>query len=112
MAEFIRISQLLLSATEGSTGAEGLISFMPLIIIFVIFYFLLIRPQQKKQQQHKSMLGSLKRGDKVVTTGGIHGTIEGLTDTTLQLKIANQVKVTISRSAIAGLQAGEAKTEE
>ena len=112
MTEFIRLPQLLLSSAEGATGVEGLISFMPLIIIFVIFYFLLIRPQQKKQQQHKSMLDALKRGDKVITTGGIYGTIEGLTETSLQLKIANQVKITISRSAIAGLQQGESKTEE
>ena len=58
------------------------------------------------------MLQSLKRGDKVVTTGGIHGTIEGLTDTTLQLKIANQVKIKVSRSAIAGVQQGETSEEE
>jgi preprotein translocase subunit YajC len=85
---------------------------MPLVIIFVIFYFLLIRPQQKKQQDHKSMLDNLKRGDKIITTGGLYGTIEKLTETTLELKIANQVKITISRSAIAGLQQGEATTEE
>jgi preprotein translocase subunit YajC len=111
LSEFIRISYLLIGSAEGSSGAEGLISFMPLVLIFVIFYFLLIRPQQKKQQDHKSMLDSLKRGDKVITTGGLHGTIEKLTDTTLELKIASQVKITISRSAIAGLQQVEAKTE-
>jgi preprotein translocase subunit YajC len=112
LTQFIKLPQLLLSSAEGAAGAEGLISFMPLIIIFVIFYFLLIRPQQKKQQQHKAMLNELKRGDKIITTGGIYGTIEGLTDTSLQLKIANQVKVTISRSAIAGLQQVESKTDE
>jgi preprotein translocase subunit YajC len=110
LIEFWQISQRLLA--QGGTAAEGLISFMPLIIIFVIFYFLLIRPQQKKQQQHKTMLSNLKRGDKVITTGGLFGTIEGLTDTTLQLKIANQVKVTVSRSAIAGLQQQEQPTEK
>ncbi len=112
MSELIQVSHLLIGAADGSTGAEGLISFMPLVIIFVIFYFLLIRPQQKKQQSHKDMLGSLKRGDKIITTGGLHGTIEKLADTTLELKIASQVKVTLSRSAIAGLQQAEAKTEE
>ncbi|MBD3309242.1 preprotein translocase subunit YajC [candidate division KSB3 bacterium] len=85
---------------------------MPLIIIFVIFYFLLIRPQKKKQQAHRQMLDNLKRGDRVVTTGGIYGTIEGITDTTLQLKIANQVKIKVSRSSIAGLQQGEPSEEE
>lgn len=112
MSELIQVSHLLIGAAEGSAGAEGLISFMPLVIIFVIFYFLLIRPQQKKQQSHKSMLESLKRGDKIITTGGVYGTVEGLADATLQLKIANQVKITISRSAIAGLQHAESKTEE
>lgn len=112
MSELIQVSHLLIGAADGTAGAEGLISFMPLVIIFVIFYFLLIRPQQKKQQEHKSMLNSLKRGDKIITTGGLYGTIEKLTDTTLELKIANQVKITLSRSAIAGLQPAEANTTE
>jgi preprotein translocase subunit YajC len=112
LVEFLNTVDLLIGAASGGGGAEGLISFMPLILIFVIFYFLLIRPQQKKQQQHKTMLGNLKRGDKVITTGGLYGTVEGLTDTTLQLKIANQVKVKVSRSAIAGLQpSGETEDE-
>jgi preprotein translocase subunit YajC len=109
--ELMHVSHLLIGSAEGSSGAEGLISFMPLVIIFVIFYFLLIRPQQKKQQSHKTMLDSLKRGDKVITTGGLYGTIEKLTDTTLELKIASQVKITVSRSAIAGLQQAEATPE-
>jgi preprotein translocase subunit YajC len=110
--EFLSTAHLLIGAASGGGGPEGLISFMPLIVIFVIFYFLLIRPQQKKQQKHKEMLTSLKRGDKVITTGGLYGTIEGLTETTLQLKIANQVKVKISRSAIAGVQQVETTENE
>jgi preprotein translocase subunit YajC len=90
----------------------ALVQFAPLIIIFVIFYFLLIRPQQKKQQQHREMLQAVKRGDRIITTGGIYGTVEGADDTTLQLKIANQVKIKISRSAVAGLQQGEKSDEE
>ena len=112
MIEFGNTVQLLIGAAGGGGAAEGLISFMPLILIFVIFYFLLIRPQQKQKQKQKEMLNNLKRGDKVITLSGIYGTIEGLTDTTLQLKIANQVKVKISRSAIAGLQpSGETEEE-
>lgn len=111
MIEFVNSTQLLLGAAGGGDPAQGIVSFLPLIIIFVIFYFLLIRPQKKKQQEHASMLNDLKRGDKIITTGGIYGTIEGLTDTTLQLKIANQVKLTVSRSAIAGLQKGETSDE-
>ena len=112
MIEFLNSTDLLLGAAGGGDPAQGLISFMPLIIIFAIFYFLLIRPQRKKQQKHQEMLANLKRGDKIITTGGIYGTIEGLSDTTLQVKIANQVKVKISRSAVAGLQQGETSEEE
>ncbi len=113
MIEFLKTGHLLLGAASGGGDVGGLVSFMPLILIFGIFYFLLIRPQQKKQQKHKEMLGNLKRGDKIVTTGGVYGTIEGLTETTLQLKIANQVKVKVSRSAIAGTQPSEtSETEE
>lgn len=109
---FMRTSHLVIGQAGGSAGMEGLISFMPLVLIFVIFYFLLIRPQQKKQQEHKAMLNNLKRGDKIVTTGGLYGTIEKLADTTLELKIANQTKIKVSRSAVAGLQPAETTTEE
>ena len=112
MIEFLTTGHLLLGAMGSGGEPGGLVSFMPLIIIFGIFYFLLIRPQQKKQQKHRDMLGNLKRGDKIITTGGIYGTIEGLTDTTLQIKIANQVKVKVSRSAIAGLQQAETTEDE
>jgi preprotein translocase subunit YajC len=105
-------THLLIGAAGGGDPAQGLISFMPLIIIFVIFYFLLIRPQKKKQQEHKQMLENLKRGDKVITTGGIHGTIDGITDTTFQLKVANQVKITVAKSAVAGLQRSETTEEK
>ncbi len=105
-------TQLLLGAAGGGDPAQGLISFMPLIVIFVIFYFLLIRPQKKKQDAHKDMLGNLKRGDKVITTGGIYGTIEKVTDTSFDIKIANQVKVTATKSAVAGLQKSETRSEE
>jgi preprotein translocase subunit YajC len=114
LVDLSRIGYFLLAqkGATGSSGLEGLISFAPLILIFVVFYFLLIRPQQKKQQQVKDMLSNLKRGDRVITSGGMLGTIEGLTDTTVQLKIANQVKVKFLRSAIAGLQQGEPTDEE
>jgi preprotein translocase subunit YajC len=66
--------------TGGGTGGGGLGAFLPLIIIFAIFYFLLIRPQQKKSKQHKQLLTDLKKGDKVVSSGGLHGVITGLSD--------------------------------
>ncbi|MEK7237871.1 MAG: preprotein translocase subunit YajC [Nitrospirota bacterium] len=89
-------------SAPGGTGA--IFSFLPLILIFVIFYFLLIRPQSKKAKEHKTMLQNLKNGDKVITTGGIYGVIEGIEDNTMTLKIAENVKVKMSRSAVAGIR--------
>ena len=80
---------------EGS----GIVQFIPLILIFVIFYFFLIRPQQKKVKEHKAMVESLKRGDKVVTSGGITGTVERLVDNDkVEVEIAENVKVEIVKS--------------
>ncbi|MEW6409711.1 MAG: preprotein translocase subunit YajC [Nitrospirota bacterium] len=94
------------SGGQEAGGAAGFfVQMFPLILIFVIFYFLLIRPQQKKQRRHAEMLGNLKKGDKVVTSGGIYGTIEYLSQSTVTLKIADNVKVKMSRNAIAGLRA-------
>ena len=80
---------------EGS----GIGQFIRLILIFVIFYFFLIRPQQKKVKEHKAMVESLKRGDKVVTSGGITGTVERLIDNDkVEVEIAENVKVEIIKS--------------
>ncbi len=84
----------------GAGGVGGFASFLPLILIFAVFYFLLIRPQQKQAKQHQSFLDELKNGHKVITKGGIHGTITGLTDTTITLEISKDVRIKISRSAI------------
>jgi len=86
---------------EGQGGGFG--AFLPLIIIFAIFYFLLIRPQQKKAKQHKQVLGSLKKGDRVVSSGGMHGVITGLTDDMVTMEISPKVRVKLSRSYIAGI---------
>ena len=80
---------------EGS----GIGQFIPLILIFVIFYFFLIRPQQKKVKEHKAMVEGLKRGDKVITSGGITGTIERVIDNDkVEVQIADNVKVEIVRA--------------
>jgi preprotein translocase subunit YajC len=83
----------------------GIALFLPLILIMVIFYFLMIMPAQRRQKKVTEMLKSLKTGDKVITNGGIYGTIVGLEDDSIQLRIAEQVKIKISRNAIAALQA-------
>ena len=82
-------------------GGGGDYSFIIVMaILFAIFYFLLIRPQQQKQKELKSMLDNLALGDTVITSGGIHGKIVGLTDTVATLEIADKVKIKVSRSFI------------
>ena len=81
-------------------GASGLASFVPLILIFVVFYFLLIRPQQKKAKEHQQFLGNLRKGERIVTSGGIHGRITGLTDTIVTVEIAEGVKIKVTRASI------------
>jgi preprotein translocase subunit YajC len=73
---------------------------VPLICFGVIFYFLLIRPQTKKQKEHEALVKSVKTGDKVVTSGGIHGLISNIKETTVTLKVADNVKIEIEKSAI------------
>ena len=92
----------LLAQAPGQPG--GIALFLPLILIMVIFYFLMILPAQRKQKKMNEMLQALKTGDKVITNGGIYGTIVGLEPDAVQLRVAEQVKIKIARSAIAGVQ--------
>lgn len=75
-------------------------SFIPLILLFVIFYFLLIRPQQRQQKQRKEMVGSLKKGDRVVTIGGIHGVIKEIDDRVVSLRVADNLNLKFTRAAV------------
>ncbi|CAO3421012.1 preprotein translocase subunit YajC [Azospirillum doebereinerae] len=82
-------------------GGDMLVQFLPLILIFVVFYFLLIRPQQKKMKEHKAMLGNIRRGDRVVTGGGIIGVVTKVgTDDELTVEIAENVRVRCVRSTV------------
>ena len=92
-------------AAEGTGTGSGFTAFIPLILMFAIFYFLLIRPQQKKSKQHRALLANLRRGDNIVTQGGIHGKISGLTETIATVEIAPGVRVRVGRGAISGLNA-------
>jgi len=87
----------------GAGGQGGFTAFIPLILMFVIFYFLLIRPQQKKQKEHQEMLNSLKKGDRIMTGGGIYGRIISVDDSNLSVEIADKVRVKVSRASVAGL---------
>lgn len=92
------------SGGAGGTGqGGGLGAIVPLVIMFAIFYFLLIRPQQKKAKQHRAMLSALKKGDKIVSSGGLHGIVTGITDDVVTMEIAPKVRVKLSRSAIGGV---------
>ena len=100
----------------GGVGqGSGLTAFLPLILMFAIFYFLLIRPQQKKQKQLKAMLSAVRKGDRVVSTGGLHGVVTGVADDVVTMEIAPKVRVKVSRGSIAGVLGGTsvpAKKEE
>lgn len=86
------------AAAGGGFGA-----FIPIILMFVIFYFLLIRPQQKKAKAHQEMINNLKKGDKIITSGGIHGVVTGLDDTTVTVEIAEKVRIKVTRASVAAL---------
>jgi preprotein translocase subunit YajC len=85
---------------EGS-GSSSLLSFLPLILIVLVFYLFFIRPQMKKSKEQKKFRESLKKGDKVVTIGGLHGKIAEIDETTVTLEVGNQVRLTFEKSAIA-----------
>ncbi len=91
-----------LAANAISQGA-GLVSLAPLALIIVIFYFLLIRPQQKRMKAHRSMIEEIKKGDKIITAGGIIGTVHDVSEDTIKLDIADKVRVTIKRDTITNI---------
>ena len=96
------------TAAAAPAGMGQLGQFIPLILIFVVFYFLLIRPQQKKAKEQQLFINNLKKGAKVMTSGGIYGRITGLTDTIVTLEIADNVKIKVTRGSIlAAPSAGE-----
>ena len=80
-----------------------LVNLAPIVAIFAIFYFLLIRPQQKQQKAHEVMLKSLETGDKIITTGGLYGTVVGFKGDDLEVQFSQTVKLTVARSAVASL---------
>ena len=102
------ISTILFFAQQHAAPAQpqpDLIStLLPFLFMGVVFYFILIRPQQKRQKQHQQLLANLKTGDKVVTSSGIHGLIANVKETTFLLKIADNVKIEIDKSAVSGVE--------
>lgn len=97
------ILMMSMGGTGGGEGGNPLVAFLPFILIIVVMYFLMIRPQAKKQKEHKAMIESLAKGDKIMTSGGIVGTIAGIRDkeNILLVKVAEGVKIEISRNSVA-----------
>jgi preprotein translocase subunit YajC len=93
------------SGAPSGGAPSALIQMAPLLLVFVVFYFLLIRPQQLKQKEHSSMLANLKKNDDVITTGGLHGKVVAIADTTVMLEIAPNVRVKVERQQVADLSA-------
>lgn len=101
-----------------ATGSQTLMSVVPFVLIIAIFYFFIIRPQNKKQKETQKMIDALKKGDKVVTIGGIHGVVTSTKEKTVILKVDDNVKIEVNRSAVAGVEKesvpskSEKKTDE
>jgi len=85
----------------------GIISFLPLLLILGIFYLIVFLPARRRQKKVQTMIDNLKAGDKVITSGGIYGTIVGIKDDRIQLRVAENVKIELSRSAVTALQGSE-----
>jgi len=96
---------LMAAPPEGAEAGPGslITSFLPFIAVILIFYFLIIRPQSKKRKETEKMLGALKKGDKIVTIGGIYGTIQAVRETTVVVRVDDNVKLEFTRSAISSV---------
>jgi preprotein translocase subunit YajC len=120
---FIAVPQIILAAGGPGSGGSGsggeqasgpgaLMSFLPLIAIFAIFYFLIIRPQSKKQKETQKMLSALKKGDKIVTIGGIHGVIQTIRESTVIVRVDENTKLEFSRSAVSNVESSGKEEKE
>ena len=107
---FVAILAQAAPGKQAPGGPQQLIaSFVPFILIFVIMYLLLIRPQQKKQQEHRELISRVKAGDRIMTTGGIHGTVTKVEEKTIMMEVAPGVEIEVARAAIGSiLEASEA----
>jgi preprotein translocase subunit YajC len=105
----------MVSVLMAAPGGQGSIfgdQLVLILVIFSIFYFIVFRPMRKRQREMEQMLGALKNGDRVVTNGGIYGTVVGVTDDIVQLRIADHVKIQVAKSAIARLASEPVKQDK
>ena len=107
----INVSMLAQADGGSPTGLQAFLGnpIMLMVLMVVIFYFLLIRPQQKQRKQHQQMVSALKTGDRVVLSGGIHGTVANVKDRTLIVKIAENTKIEVDRASVGAVLAGNAE---
>ena len=101
------MNTIALLQTSGNGLLANFLGVVPILAIALVFYFLVIAPANRQRKKTESMLSSLKKGDRVVTNGGIYGTIQGVEADVVYLKIAENVKVKVARSSVASIQAGE-----
>lgn len=99
--------EILMMGAPAESGANPIVTLMPLLLIFVVFYFFIIRPQKKKEQERRSMIDAVKKGDRIVTIGGIHGTVEKVDDASVLAQVDNNVKLRVDKNAIASVGAKE-----
>ena len=97
---------------EGAAGGSPLSMLLPFVLIFGVFYFIVIMPAKKQQKKKDAMIAGLKKGDRIVTNGGIHGTVATVEDTSLLVKVAENTKIRISKSAVAGLVGSDGTPSE
>ena len=98
------MSTFFILAQAGAQGPASWLSFVPMLLILVVFYFLLVAPMRKRQKELAQLVDKLQKGDKVITNGGLHGEVAGVEGAVVLLKIADQVKVKVSKSAIASVE--------
>ncbi len=98
---FPLIPEAMAQSVAGSLTESPLFGMIPFVLIFVVFYFLLIRPQQKKQKALQQMIQNLQKGDKVITSGGVHGTIFKMGESVLTLEVAEKVRIQVDRQQVA-----------
>ena len=100
----MNILHIIAMQPQGGSGGGSIFSaLVPILLVFLIFYFMILRPQQKKQKEREKLLSSVEKGDKVVTVGGMHGTVIGIEEKTVLVQIADDVKVKFERSAISSI---------
>ena len=108
IACWIYLSTLRITLAADAGASEGIMQFVILFVpLFAIWYFLVIMPQQRQRKKTQEMLANLKTGDRVLTSGGVYGTIAGFREETVQLQVASQVKIDVARSAITSIQSAD-----